>query len=102
MLRRRSDWPNPWLTLGQAGILAAEAQTVIVLRLACLARGGRPAQTEAARMLVEKGIAFVTAQTAAAAVLPFGGAALAAETVITTYRRAVRANRRRLSRGQAP
>ena len=102
MLRRRSDWPNPWLTLGQAGILAAEAQTVIVLRLACLARGGRPAQTEAARMLVEKGIAFVAAQTAAAAVLPFGGAALAAETVITTYRRAVRANHRRLSRGQAP
>jgi hypothetical protein len=100
MARTKADWPNPWLTLGQAAILAAEAQSVIALRLARLARGGRPAQIEAARMIVEKGIAFATAQVAAAAVLPLGGAPLAVDTVITTYRRAVRANRRRLSRSR--
>jgi hypothetical protein len=100
MARRKADWPNPWLMFGQAAILAAEAQGVIALRLGRLARGGKHAQTEAARMVMEKGTAFLAAQAAAAAVLPFGGAALAAETVLTTYRRAVRANHRRLSRSR--
>jgi hypothetical protein len=48
-------------------------------------------------MFIEKGIAFFATQ-AAAAVLPFGGATLAADTVINTCRRSVLANRRRLSR----
>jgi hypothetical protein len=98
MARRKAGWLNPWLTLGQAAMLATEAQGVIALRLARLARGGAQAQTEAARMVIEKGTVFLAAQAAAAAVLPVGGAALAANTVITTYRRAVRANRRRLTR----
>jgi len=98
MARRSPDWPNPWLTLGEATMLAAEAQSVIALRLARLARGGKRAQAEAARMIIEKGTAFLAAQAAAAAVLPIGGATLAADTVITTYRRSVRANHRRLSR----
>jgi hypothetical protein len=99
MTRKRFDWPNPWLTFGEAALLAAEAQSVIALRLARLARGGKRAQAEAARMVIEKGTAFLAAQAAAAAALPIGGAALAADTVITTYRRSVRANHRRLSRG---
>lgn len=98
MTRRRSGWPNPWLTLGAATMLAAEAQSVIALRLVRLSRGGKRARAEAARMIIEKGTAFLAAQAAAAAVLPIGGATLAADTVITTYRRSVRANRRRLSR----
>jgi hypothetical protein len=50
-------------------------------------------------MILEKGTAFLAAQAAAAAALPIGGATLAVDTVITTYRRSVRANHRRLSRG---
>ena len=111
MARKRFDWPNPWLTLGEETMLAAEAQSVIALRLARastqddvlpdarLAGGGKRGRAEAARMILEKGTAFLAAQAAAAAALPIGGAALAVDTVITTYRRSVRANHRRLSRG---
>ena len=49
-------------------------------------------------MILEKGTAFLAANVAAAAVLPIGGVAAAAETVMATYRRSVRANHRRLSR----
>jgi hypothetical protein len=79
-------------------MLAGEAGSVIALRLARLARGGKRAELEATRMVLEKGTAFVTAQLAAAAVLPTGGATAAADTFIATYRRSVRANHRRLSR----
>jgi hypothetical protein len=99
MARKRFNWPNPWLTLGEATMLAAEAQSVIALRLARLAGGGKRGRAEAARMILEKGTAFLAAQAAAAAALPIGGAALTVGTVITTYRRSVRANHRRLSRG---
>jgi hypothetical protein len=98
MAQKKSRWPNPWLTFGEAAMLAAEAQGVIALRLARLGRGGRHANSEAARMIIEKGTAFLAANAAAAAVLPFGGVTLAADTVIATYRRSVRANHRRLSR----
>lgn len=98
MSRKRSTWPNPWATMGEAALLAAEAQGVIALRLARLARGGRHAEAEAARMILEKGAAFVAANAALAAALPIGGAALAADIVIATYRKSVQANHRRLSR----
>jgi hypothetical protein len=99
MTRRNLNWLDPWLTLGEATMLAAEAQRVIALRLVRLSRGGKRARAEAARMIIEKGTAFLAAQAAAAAALPIGGATLAASTVISTYRRSVRANHRRLSRG---
>jgi hypothetical protein len=98
MARKKSGWPNPWSLMGETAILAAEAQGVIALRLARLARGGRSADTEAARMIIEKGTAFLAANAAAAAALPIGGVALAAKTMVATYRRSVRANHRRLSR----
>jgi hypothetical protein len=98
MTRKKSTWPNPWLMVCEAALLAAEAHGVIALRLARLARGGRPAETEAARMIIEKGAAFLAANTAAAAALSIGGVPLAADIVIATYRRSVRANHRRLSR----
>jgi len=98
MARHKSSWPNPWLTMGEAALLAAEAQGVIALRLARLARGGRHAEAEAARMIIEKGAAFLAANAAAAAALPVGGVVLAADTVMATYRRWVHANHRRLSR----
>ena len=52
-------------------------------------------------MVFEKGTAFIAANAAAAAVLPVGGVAAAAETVVATYRRSVSANHRRLSRRRA-
>ena len=98
MARRKTDWLNPWSIFGEAALLAAEAQGVIALRLARLARGGAAAEAETARMIIEKGTAFLAANAAAAAALPVGGVALAAETVVATFRRSVRANHRRLSR----
>jgi hypothetical protein len=99
MARRKAGRPAAWL--GKAAVLTAEAQSVIALRLVCLSRGGKRAHTEAARMFIEKYTAFLAAQAAAASALPFGGLPLAADTVINTYRRSVRANRRRLSRRSA-
>src|SRR4051812_32627097 len=103
MARKKSGWVNPWSAIGwsmigETAMLAAEAQGVIALRLARLAQGGRHADVEAARMIVEKVTAFIAANAAAAAVLPIGGMAAAAGTVVATYRRSVRANHRRLSR----
>lgn len=101
MARKKSTWPNPWLTIGEATMLAAEAQSVIALRLARLARGGRHAEAEAARMVIEKGTAFLAANAAAVAAVSMGGMPLAADIMIATYRQSVRANHRRLSRRRA-
>ena len=102
MAGKKSPWPNPWLTIGKAAMLAAEAQGVVALRLARLARGGRRAEAEAACMVIEKGAAFLAANAAAAAALSIGGMPLVADVVIATYQRSVHANRRRLSRRRRP
>ncbi len=82
-----------WWTVGyDAALLAMEAQTVIGLRLAKLAAGGTAAQAEAQRMVSEK----VMAAGEAAILVATGGSAA---NVIAGYRRKVRANQRRLSRG---
>jgi hypothetical protein len=97
-MARKKLWTNPWETFGRAAVLSAEAQSVIALRLARLSRGGQLAQSEAARMVIEKGTTFLAAQAAAAVALPFGGMMFAAETAMATYRHSVRANYNRLSR----
>ncbi len=82
-----------WWTVGyDAALLAMESQAVIGLRLAKLATGGAGAQAEAQRMITEK----MMAAGEAAMLVATGGSA---SNVIDGYRRKVRANQRRLSRG---
>jgi len=63
-----------------------------------LARGDRLAFREAGRMVAEKPIVATMAHWAAAFAWPMGPG-VATEKATATYRRAVSANRRRLSRG---
>ena len=82
-----------WYKLGMdATMLAIESQQVIGLRLIALAAGGAAGQAEAQRMVTEK----VTA-AGEAALMVASGASTA--KVIAGYRRKVRANARRLSKG---
>ncbi|AWB21591.1 hypothetical protein DA075_12240 [Methylobacterium currus] len=84
---------DSWLRLGFDTVrLGLEAQTVVALRLAKLSLGGAAAQAEAQRMVTEK----LEAAAEAAMTLATGGTA---ERVVRDYRRKVRANARRLSRG---
>jgi hypothetical protein len=84
---------DSWLRLGLDTVrLGLEAQTVVALRLAKLSLGGAAAQIEAQRMVTEK----VEAAAEAAMTLATGGTA---ERVVRDYRRKVRANALRLSRG---
>lgn len=73
-----------------------EAQQVIGLRLAKIAMGGPAASVEAHRMMDEKVATAWQVQGAAMASLMTGGAASIPGRTAATYRRKVRANRRRL------
>jgi hypothetical protein len=91
---------NPWLSLTlDAWSLSVEASTVIGLRAMKLAAGGPAAETEVRRMFSEKfdsGMALqLSAMTGGLGLTPHGAAA----RTITHYRRKVRANQRRLSKG---
>jgi len=81
-------WMKLALTSAQAW---QEAQVVMTLRMMRLAGGGAVAQTEATRMVAEKGMALMEAATTVA----MGGSA---EKVVRGYRSRVRANKRRLIR----
>jgi hypothetical protein len=91
---------NPWLGLAfKAFELGMEAQSVIALRMMRLAAGGARGRAEASRMVAEKVGALAEAQTAAAAAIFTGRREkIVAGKVLNTYRKRVRANRRRLSR----
>ena len=91
---------NPWLGLAFKVIgLGIEAQSVIALRMMRLAAGGSRGRAEASRMVAEKVSAFAEAQTAAAtAILTGRREKIVAGKVLNTYRKRVRANRRRLTR----
>jgi hypothetical protein len=81
-----------WTKLARsASLLGFESHQVIALRLSKLAQGGEAAQKEAHRMLAEK----ITAAQAAALKLAMGGTA---GSVVSDYRKKVRANRARLRR----
>jgi len=96
---RRASMKNPWIAWLDATRFAAEAQHVIALRMLRLAGGGAAATTEAQRMVVEKMIASAQAQFAASMALVTGaGSRGAMGAAAKPYRRAVRANRRRLTR----
>jgi hypothetical protein len=92
---------NPWLALGMKAFqLTVEAQTVIALRMLRLAAGGARMEAEAARMVSEKVLAAGEAQAAATAAAMRGSKShVVAGKVLRAYRKRVKANRRRLSRG---
>ena len=75
--------------LFDTAMLASESQRVIALRLMKLAGGGRAAEREARRMVLEK----VEAATDAATALAFGASPA---DIVRDYRRRVSANVRRL------
>jgi hypothetical protein len=82
-----------------ATTLALEAQWVIALRMMMMAGGGAAAAAEAQRMVTEKMLAAAQAQFAAGLALATGrGLDGAARAAARPYRRAVSANRRRLTR----
>lgn len=82
-----------WWKLGvDATLLAMESQQVIGLRLTKLAAGGPAAEVEAHRMVSEK----IAAANEAALLMAMGGSTA---KVVAGYRRKVRANARRLTKG---
>jgi hypothetical protein len=96
MARRK----NPWVALGfDAWMLGLEASTVIGLRTLKLAAGGDSAAAEATRMVSEKLAAAAELQALAATGALGMTAPRAAAKTLAHYRRKVRANRRRLSKG---
>ncbi len=81
----------------EAARFAADMQQVMALRMMRLACGGPLAQTECRRMVSEKMAAFGEAQGAAMAAMMTGASLEAAALkAYRPYRRAVRANGRRL------
>ena len=97
MAKRRTRFSG--FFLGQQSLfLGMEAQHVMMLRLAKLAKGGAASGPEAARMVTEK---LAAAQAAGGIMLRHGLAGrpdLAAGKIMRLYRGKVRANRRRLQK----
>jgi hypothetical protein len=97
MSRRRG---NPWFAIGlDAWTLGLEASAVVGLRALKIAQGGAASQAEAGRMVSEKVEAALDLQlralTGGLGVTPASPSA----RTLAHYRRKVRANRRRLSKG---
>lgn len=85
---------NAWMEAARFG---ADSQSVIAMRLMKIASGGPQASKEATRMVAEKVAAFNEAQGALMGALISGSSLdTAAAKAYAPYRRAVRANRRRL------
>jgi len=91
---------NPWLRLGQdAWMLGAESASVIALRSMKIAAGGAAAEREPRLMVQEKVEAAQSLQMMAlTGALGFTAPGVVNKS-IKHYRRKVRANQRRLSRG---
>ena len=89
-----STMMNAWFEAARFG---ADSQCVIASRMMRLSSGGPQATTEASRMVSEKVAAFTEAQGILMAALIKGTSLdTAATKAYAPYRRAVRANRRRL------
>lgn len=92
---------NPWWRVSvQAWLLSVEASSVIALRMLKSAAGGATAQDEASRMVREKIEAGLDLQAKAMSLGLGSTPAGAASSVISHYRRKVKANRRRLMNGR--
>ena len=97
MGRRRG---NPWFGIGvDAWSLGLEASAVMGLRALKIAQGGPGSQAEAERMVAEKVEAAMALQVRALTGGLGGTPASVSARTLAHYRRKVRANRRRLSRG---
>jgi hypothetical protein len=79
--------------------LGIEAQSVIALRMMKVAAGGPAAQREINLMVAEKTRAAVDVQLEAGLSVLSGKAHLAPARTVALYRRRVRANQRRLTKG---
>lgn len=91
---------NPWMGLSiDAWRLGVESSCVIGLRTLKLAAGGAAGAAEARLMVEEKVAAGLSLQARALTGALGATPAAAANAAVTHYRRKVRANRRRLSRG---
>jgi hypothetical protein len=91
---------NPWFSLAADSIrLGLEAQDVIGLRLIKAAWGDFDAGEEAARMVLEKAQAAWDANCLITHCLIAGEGHLAPARALSLYRRRVKANQRRLTRG---
>lgn len=88
---------NPWKAYFDAMSLALQAQQVVALRMLKLCDGGPLAALEAQRMVGEKAIAAMQAGIITAAALAQGKHPPQQRT-LAPYRRAIKANRRRLGR----
>ena len=97
MIRRRTS--NLWDLSFDALALGLEAQHVIALRMAKFATGGDPYGHEVRRMVTEKAQAVVDAQFGLVHDMATGRVAHGPGRALAVYRRKVRANRRRLSKG---
>ena len=85
---------NAWF---EAARFASDSQRVIASRMMRLAEGGPLAASECTQMIAEKVAAFSEAQGILLAAMATGGNMTTAATkAYAPYRRAVRANRRRL------
>jgi hypothetical protein len=92
---------NPWLHLSiETMRLGIEAQNVIGLRMSKVARGGILARDETQLMIAEKSKAAWDANVILTRSLLTGEGHLAPGRTLALYRRRVRANQRRLSRGE--
>jgi hypothetical protein len=90
---------NPWFRLGlDAWSLGMEASTVIALRTMKIAAGGAAGEAEAQRMITEKIDAAFDLQARALTGRLGGSVEEATAKTVSHYRRAIRANRRRLTK----
>jgi hypothetical protein len=91
---------NPWFRIGRnAWSLGLEASSVIGLRTMKIAAGGAAGDAEVRRMVAEKIEAGLALQAKAmSGSLGLSAPSVAAKT-LSHYRKKVRANRRRLTKG---
>jgi hypothetical protein len=89
---------HPAATMLQAMQFAFEVQSVVALRLLRISAGGSEAAVETQRMISEKAEAVWRSQLAASVAIVSGrGSEAVAAAAFRPYRRAVKANRRRLT-----
>jgi hypothetical protein len=92
--RKRPNWPR---LLADSMTLGLNANLVIAMRLAKIARGGPAAEAESRRMVAEKIKAAQDANISAAQAILTGQAHLAPKRALSVYQRGVRKNLRRLA-----
>lgn len=95
MARKTPDWPR---LFADSMMLGLNANLVIGLRLAKIARGGPAAGAESRLMVEEKIKAAQDANVSAATAILTGKAHLAPERAMRVYQRRVRRNLSRLSK----